>query len=124
MVSENVAENVVVSYIKALDNQEYNAARGYLSESVRIKGPAGESFGKPNEFIGMLRTYRGKYDMKKKFADGNDVCLLYNLATSAGTAFMCSWYQVEGGKITSISTIFDPGALRPPPEQKSGQNVS
>lgn len=119
MESKNDAMEVVLSYIRALDNQEYDNVGGFLSKGIRIKGPAGESFAKPGEFIEMLRSYKGKYDVKKTFADGDDVCLLYDLATPVGTAFMCSWYQVNDRKITSITTIFDPGAFGPSPTSKN-----
>ncbi len=112
------AKKVVLSYIRALDNLDYDAAGTYLNEEVQIKGPAGESFKTTKEFIDMLRQYRGKYDLKKAFADGEDVCLLYDLVTPGATVFVCSWYQVRGGRITSIQTIFDPSAFGPPPDRK------
>ncbi len=104
---------VVSSYIKALDDQDYGAAEKCLNDEIRIQGPAGESFGKPKEFIGMLRQYRGKYDVKKSFVDANDVCLLYDFKTPEATVFMCSWYQVREGKIVSIRTVFDPRPFAP-----------
>ncbi len=112
---KNNAKEVVLSYIKALDGQDYEAAEKYLNDNIRINGPAGEAFRKPKEFIEMLRQYRGKYDLKKVFADGDDVCLLYNLATPAATFFMSSWYQVKEGKISFIQTVFDPRPFGPPP---------
>jgi hypothetical protein len=90
-----------------------------LSGEVRVKGPAGEMFSKPKEFIDMLRSYHGRYDLKKVFTDGNDVCLLYDLKTSTATVFMCSWYQVSHDKIGSIQTVFDPRPFSPPPDKKS-----
>jgi len=113
MQIKNNSREVVLSYVKALDNQDYEAAENYLNDCVRIRGPSGESFGKPKDFIEMLRQYRGKYDLKKVFVDGDDVCLLYDLATAVATVFMCSWYEVRGGKITSIRTIFDPSPFAP-----------
>lgn len=107
-------ESVVMSYIRALDAQEYEQALGHLDDKVRITGPAGETFGKPLDFIEMLRKYRGKYDVKKAFADGEDVCLLYDLRTTGPTVFMASWYQVRGGKIISVRTVFDPRAFGAP----------
>jgi len=103
--------NVVMSYISALDRHEYDEALGLLHENVRIRGPAGEAYGKPLDFIEMLRKYRGKYDIKKVFSDGSDVCLWYDLKTTGPTVFMSSWYQVRDGKIVSIQTIFDPRAF-------------
>ena len=104
---------VVKAYIDALDGQRYEEALGLLHERVRVRGPAGETFGKPTDFIEMLRKYRGRYDIKKVFADGDDVCLFYDLKTTGPTVFMSSWYQVKGGRIASISTIFDPRAFGP-----------
>lgn len=118
MESMNDAREVVLSYIRALDGNDYDAARSYLNDDVRVKGPAGEVFSKPNEFIDMLRQYKGKYDLKKIFTDGNDVCLLYDLRTPKATVFMSSWYKVRSRKITSIVSVFDPRPFGPPPGQK------
>lgn len=104
-------KEVVKSYIDALDRQKYEEAMSFLHEGVRISGPAGETFGKPLDFIEMLRKYKGRYDIKKLFADGNDVCVLYDLATTGPTVYMSSWYQVEKGKIVWINTVFDPRAF-------------
>ena len=109
-------KKVVMSYINALDSQEYDRALEYLHEQVKVRGPAGETFGKPMDFIAMLRQYHGKYDIKKVFADGDDVCVLYDLLTTPATVYMSSWYQVKNGEIVSINTVFDPRAFGPPPK--------
>jgi hypothetical protein len=114
MASKGQPRAVVLSYIRALDNHEYEKALGYLHERVRVRGPAGESFGKPLDFIEMLRTYKGRYDVKKVFVDEDDVCVLYDLSTKGPTVYMSSWYQVKDGKIVSIHTVFDPRAFGPP----------
>ena len=103
-----------MGYIGALDRGEYVRALEYLHERVRIRGPAGETFGKPLDFIEMLRKYNGRYDVKKVFDDADDVCVLYDLATTGATVYMSSWYQVKDGKIISIQTVFDPRAFGPP----------
>ena len=109
MESMSKAKKVVLAYIKALDNQDYNAARSYMNDRLLIKGP-GESFDKPEKLLKILQSSHAKYDVKKAFVDGDDVCLLYDLTSSTPpvTVFMCSWYHVKGGKISSIWTIFDP----------------
>jgi hypothetical protein len=65
----------------------------------------------------MLRRYRGRYDIKKVFADGDDVCVLYDLIMPVATVFMSSWYIVKDGKIVSIQTVFDPRPFGPPPKK-------
>ena len=105
------AKEAVMSYIKAMGDRDYAAARNYLSDNVRVKGPAGETFRSPDEFLKMMEQQRGKYDIKKVFVDGCDVCLLYDFVTPNVTTFFCSWYQLKDGKISSIQTVFDPRAF-------------
>ncbi len=60
-------------------------------------------------------------DIKKVFADGDDVCILHELTlkphpmiqkivTPTGTSFVCAWFHVDDddGKISSIRVVFDP----------------
>lgn len=108
------ARETVMSYIEAMGNRDYAAVRNCLSDTVRVKGPSGEAFRSPNEFLNMMQQQSGKYDIKKVFADGNDVCLLYDFITPKVTTFFCSWYQVKEGKITSIQTVFDPRPFAAP----------
>lgn len=105
------AREAVMSYIKAMDERDYAAAGNYLGDNLRVKGPSGEAFRSPDEFLKMMEQQRGKYDIKKVFVDGSDVCLLYDFVTPKVTTFFCSWYQVKDGKISSIQTVFDPSAF-------------
>jgi len=108
---EPSAREVVMSYIQAMDKRDYPAARQYLQDSVFIKGPGGEAFRSPDEFLAMMERQHGRYDIRKVFTDGDDVCVLYNFVTDKATVFFCSWYQIKAGKIASIETIFDPRAF-------------
>jgi SnoaL-like domain len=110
------SRHVVMSYINALHGQKFEEALRYLDDRVRIRGPAGETFGKPTDFIDMLRKYHGKYDVKKVFNDANEVSVWYDLDTSVAKVSMASWYQVKDGRIISIQTLFDPKAFGPPPK--------
>ena len=102
------AKEIVMAYIKALDSQDFESARRCLSDSLLVKGPAGEAFRSPDEFISMMRKQQGRYDIKKAFVDGDDVCLLYDFITGTVTVFFSSWYKVRNGKISEIQTVFDP----------------
>lgn len=105
------AREVVTSYIQALDERDYSAARQYLQGSVLIKGPAGEAFRNVDDFLAMMENQRGRYDVKKIFVDGDDVCLLYDFVTERAPVFFCSWYKVSDGKVAAITTVFDPRAF-------------
>ena len=101
------ARDIVLKYIENLDSLEYDKAKNYLDDRIKISGPAGEQFANSTNFIKMLKNYNGKYDIKKVFFDDNDVCVLYDLITDSVVAFMSSWYKIENEKIVSIKTIFD-----------------
>lgn len=120
MESRDEPKEVVMAYIRALDNKQYQDALACLNDRVRIRGPAGETFGKPLDFIEMLRKYQGRYDIKKVFADGGDVCVLYDLVTTGPTVYMSSWYKVKDRQIISIHTVFDPRSFGPPPAGRPG----
>jgi len=112
------AKEIVMSYIKALDSQDYDSARNFLGDNVLVKGPAGEAFRSPDEFMSMMQKQRGKYDVKKMFVDSDDVCLLYDFITRTVTTFFSSWYKVKDGKIVSIQTVFDPRPFAAMQEKK------
>jgi limonene-1,2-epoxide hydrolase len=124
MGTKNGPRDVVMSYIDALDRLDYDGALQFLSGDVRVRGPAGETFGVPKGFIAMLRKYHGRYDIKKTFVDGDDVSLWYDLKTTDTTVWMASWYQVKDGKIVRIQTIFDPNAFGPPPAKNATEDGS
>ncbi len=107
----NTSKEIVMAYIGALDSHQFEKAAELIDEKVKISGPAGEGFGKPTDFINMLKRYSGKYDIRKIFVDGDDVCLLYDFHTSGKSVYMSSWYRVHNGKIYFIKTVFDPAAF-------------
>ena len=118
MSSSQSAKEIVLSYIKAMDSRDYASVRKFLGDNVRVKGPAGEAFRSPEEFLAMMQKQQGNYDLKKVFVDGNDVCVLYDFKTKTATSFFSSWYEVKNGKIISIQTVFDP---RPFAAAQAGQ---
>lgn len=61
------------------------------------------------EAIGRLHQIVQRVDIKKIFADGNDVCALWELEAPApiGTCFVAEWLKVKGDKIASIRAVFD-----------------
>jgi hypothetical protein len=65
MPSETGSERVVMFYIDVLDHQRYDDALNLLHDRVRIRGPAGETFGKPLNFIEMLQKYQGNTMSKR-----------------------------------------------------------
>ena len=59
---ENIsgAREVVMAYIEAMDKKNFDDVRKYMADNVFVKGPAGEAFRSPDEFINMIRAQAGK----------------------------------------------------------------
>jgi hypothetical protein len=100
-----------MGYEKALGSGDWAQARTFLRDDLKFKGPIAE-YDRPEPYIEDLKRLHNivkDVQMKKVFADGDDVCLLYDMVTNtpAGTAFICEWHHVSGNKIASIRVVFD-----------------
>jgi hypothetical protein len=112
METRSSAKEIVMSYQKALGSQNYESARSYMAdEDFSFKGPLA-SHDKPEGLLKDLEHLHSivkGVNMQKIFAEGDDVCLIYELITSAppATSLTCDWYHIEKGKIKSIRVVFD-----------------
>src|SRR5712692_4390110 len=105
------ANKIVGDYQQAMGKGDFAAARKLLHDNLFFHGPL-ETFDSPEPYLESLKKLHNiiqRIDMKKTFADGNDVCVLYDMVTNtpAGTAFIAEWYQVKGNKIAAIQVVFD-----------------
>ena len=111
------AREVVTGYQKALGSGDWTAARRFLKDNMKFKGPIAE-YDRPEPYIEDLKRLHNivkGVEMRKVFQDGSDVCLLYDMVTNtpAGTAFISEWYHVEGEKVASIRVVFDARPFAP-----------
>ena len=106
-MTEQNAKEVVLSYIDAINREDFQTARQYVASDLSFVGALGSRQGADAYFEDMERM-RFKYDIKKVFAEGNDVCVLYDVTLSGVKLFTCGWYQIEAGKIRSLKVVFDP----------------
>jgi len=103
--------NVIQHFQQALGKGDFTAARQLLQDNLSFRGPI-DTFQKPEPYLEALKRLHPiiqRIDILKMFADGNDVCVLYDMVTNTpiGTAFICEWYQVKGDKISSVRVVFD-----------------
>jgi len=101
------AKQVVVKFINALNNEDFETAKTYTDDAMQFDGVLGCRNGSDAYFADMQKM-KFKYDVKKVFADGNDVCLLYDINMGGTTIFTCGWYKVKDEKICSLKVVFDP----------------
>ena len=105
------ASTIVSGFQQALGKGDFVAARKLVHDNLSFQGPM-DAFNSPEPYFESLKKLHPiiqRIDMKKMFADGNDVCVLYDLVTKTpiGTAFVCEWYQVKGEKIANVRIVFD-----------------
>ncbi len=110
-------KDVVMGYQKALGSGDWRSARSFLRDDLKFKGPIAQH-DRPEPYLEDLKRLHDiveEVQMKKVFADGDDVCLLYDMVTNtpAGTAFICEWHHVSGDKISSIRVVFDATPFAP-----------
>lgn len=104
------ARNVVLAYIEALNREDFAEARRYIDNEISFEGALGSRHGADAYLADMTRMHL-KYEVKKVFVDGDDVCLLYNVTMSGVTVFTAGWYRLREGKIHSLRVVFDPRPL-------------
>jgi limonene-1,2-epoxide hydrolase len=110
MTTTTSAMNTVMSFIRHLNGEDFDAARKCVDDDLKFEGVIGSRNGADVYFEDMKKM-KLKYHVLKTFADGEDVCLMYDISMSGITIFSCGWYKVEHNRITSFRVVFDPRPL-------------
>jgi len=108
---ESDAGQVVLSFIKALNAEDFVSAKNYVKENLSFEGVMGSRHGAAAYFKDMEHM-KFKYEVRKFFVNGDDVAVFYDINMGAGkNIFSAGWYHLEEGKIASFKVIFDPRPL-------------
>ena len=89
MVQEKHPREVVLAYVYALNEEDFQQARQYVSDDMVFDGALASRHG-AEEIFADLERMRLKYDIKKIFADGDDVCLFYDVTLFGVPVFTCA----------------------------------
>ena len=106
-LSNSTVEAAVLSFIDNLNKEDFDAARKLIADDMTFKGVLGSRNG-ADAYMQDMRKMKMKYDIKKVFTDGDDVCLFYDISQGDVTFFSAGWYKVVDDKIKSFRVIFDP----------------
>ena len=91
---------------QAVENRDFESVRKYVSDNIQYEGPEGlGSFNKAEPYLKYKEHLNlPKADIKKKFVDNNDVCLICDMIfdKQSVTSQIFSWYHVNDRKISSI----------------------
>ncbi|WP_448697759.1 nuclear transport factor 2 family protein [Mucilaginibacter sp. AW1-3] len=107
---DSIAKSMVLSFIAALNKEDFEAARKFMAPDMKFEGVMG-SRDSADAYIADMQRMKFKYDIRKIFADGGDVCLFYDINMGAATLFCSGWYKVAEQKITWFKVVFDPRPL-------------
>jgi ketosteroid isomerase-like protein len=112
--SKTNAKELVISYLKALNDQDFKTARSHLKDDMTFLAPIA-SHNSADAYIEGNEQLRSKYgiekvlyEVKKVFLDGDDVCVFFDFTIGSATLFASGWFHVASGKISSIRVVFDP----------------
>ena len=112
--SAKSAKEIVIDFIEALERKDFKTVRSYISDNISVVAPGPvelTSFNKAEPFVTYLEHANlPPLEIKKEFADNNDICLLYEITYREPpvTTFVCGWFHVnDDGKISSIRYVED-----------------
>jgi hypothetical protein len=116
--SAKCAKEIMMDFIQALERKDFKTIRSYISDNISVLAPGPvelTSFSKAEPFVTYLQYANlPPLEIKKEFADSNDVCLLYEMTYRDPplTTFVCGWFHVnDDGKISSLRFVMDPRQL-------------
>lgn len=96
-------KDVVVSFINALNDEDFLTARSFVNANVTCDGA--------DAYFKDIKQMHFKYDIKKVFSEGDDVCLLYDIRLPGKNISCCGWYHLKNHKIDSINVMLNPRLL-------------
>jgi hypothetical protein len=108
--NRTTAREVVLSLVGYLNDHDYKRAKEFAHPDMQFVGVMGSRDGADAYFKDMEKMQL-EYNIKKVFADGNDVCIFSDLLIDNKTIFCSSWYHVEDDKVKSLKVVFDPRPL-------------
>lgn len=84
---------------RATERRDFQSARGCLSDNLSVVSSLNSFNGAETylKYLELQTEARLISDIKKEFADSNDVCILheFKLGTSPVTIPVCSWFHVD-----------------------------
>ena len=117
MLTRDDPKELASDCLAAWSSGDLETTRSLLSDEVTFAGPLGSTRG-ADEYIegikGMVKIV-DRAEQREVFAEGADVCIVYDLVTKTPPARIptAGWYKVHDGKITSVRAFFDPRPLTP-----------
>jgi hypothetical protein len=99
------------AYIEAVGNKEFAKLPEFLHKDVEFTSPGLATLQGAQDYMAALKRLGVillRNDVKKTFAGGDEVCIIYNFVTDTpvGAVPSVEWLGIEDGKIKSVRLIF------------------
>ena len=108
---KNNAGDIVDQYFTALKQKDFDTMRTLLDDEVTFVGPLGATNGAGDYIDALKRVTASMVGVERQalFADGEDVCQIYDLTLTApaATLTVAQWLKVRDGRITAVRLYFD-----------------
>ena len=113
----NDARSIALAYIEACGSKDWGVVERLLAPEVRFTSPGNDVTG-ATPYLAVLKRLGPiwlRSDVKKVFADGNQVCVVYDFVTDspAGAVPLVEWLRIEGEQIVSVTLFFDRLTFKP-----------
>ena len=110
-------KSIALAYIQACGHKDLDAVARLLDPDVRFTGP-GNALTGAAAYLAVLRRLGPVWersDVKKSFADGPSVCVIYDFVTTtaAGAVPIVEWLEITQGRIVSVTLFFDRITFKP-----------
>lgn len=109
-ISSMSSKQIVLDFIRAMNQFDYDKAKTYVADDLDFVGVLGRRRG-ADAYFNDMQKMKFHYHVIKAFAEGDDVCLIYDINMGRQTIFCCGLYQLKDGKIKSFRVVFDPRPL-------------
>ncbi len=103
-------EKIALAYLNAVSTKQLDQLDAIVSPDVRFVGPARTMSGRDNlvQALRRISAIHVRNDVKRVFADGDEVCVIYDLVTDTiGALATIEWLQINDGRIQSIHLYYD-----------------
>jgi ketosteroid isomerase-like protein len=105
------SKDLALEYLDAVARKDLARVRALLAPDLRFRGPA-VARSTADDYVTALKRLGAIHlhnEVRKVFADGDDVCVIYDFVTDtpAGALRTIEWLRIEDGLIRSIDLYYD-----------------
>jgi hypothetical protein len=110
----NDPKKTATEMLTAWTSGDFARTRALLHDDATFDGPLGQTRG-ADAYVEGVRGFAKTIDraeISKTIADGDDVCVVYNLITKLGVSIpTVGIYHIESDTVRSVRVYFDPRPL-------------